>query len=146
MTKIKFRKGRYKLSYFVGPIFIVVSALDFFSEGTYCWRCCLYFFVGITFTILLLFDKEFNYLLIDEENFIKTGRVFSNRVKLNEVTDCNIEGDLLKITTNGNIININLRLIDDASLIEFISYINDLCPSKHLDNNLNNILYGRLEK
>ncbi|MCJ0741239.1 hypothetical protein [Pedobacter montanisoli] len=124
MIKIKLKKRRYKLSYFVGPLFVIMFIMDIFLQTDHTWRSYSYFFLGVSFTLFLFLDREANYILIDDENFVVLGRFFSRRINLNKVTDCEIKEDVLKIICNEKATFVNLTLIEHRSSEELISFLN----------------------
>ena len=130
MLNIKFKNARYKLgTYWAGPIFLLLGISYFVTDEIHHWTHYAYVFLGLSITLFLIFDKQANYIMIDDHQLIIDG-FFTRKIYLKEITSFEINGDSLKIFKNSSEINIDLSLITEASRTELISFLEKLKPIK----------------
>jgi len=130
MINIKFKKSKYRFgTYWAGPIFLLLGISYFVTEQVYHWNHYAYLFLGVGTTLFLVFDKQADYMTIDNDQLIVNG-LLTKKVYLKEITSFNINGDYLKISKNTREINIDLSLITEASKIELIFFFEKLRLAK----------------
>ncbi|RWU05671.1 hypothetical protein [Pedobacter chitinilyticus] len=128
MLNIKFKNARYQFgTYWAGPIFLLLGISYFVTDQTHHWTHYAYVFLGVSITLFLIFDKQADYMTIDNEQLIING-LLTKRVYLKDVTSFAINGDHLKIFKNSSEINIDISLITEASHTELISFLEKLKP------------------
>lgn len=130
MINIKFRNARYQFgTYWAGPIFLLLGISYFVTEQVSHWTHYAYVLLGLSVTLFLIFDKQANYMTIDNDQLVING-LRTRRLYLKEITSFNINGDHLKISKNSREINIDLSLITEASKTELIFFLEKLKPVK----------------
>lgn len=130
MINIKFRNPRYQFgTYWAGPIFLLLGISYFVTDQIHPWTHYAYVFLGVSITLFLIFDKQANYIMIDDHQLIIDG-FFTRKIYLKEITSFEINGYNLKIFKNRGEINIDLSLITEASHTELISFLEKLKPIK----------------
>lgn len=130
MINIKFKRSKYKFgTYWTGPIFLLLGISYFVTEQVYQWNHYAYLFVGVGTTLFLIFDKQVNYITIDNDKLVING-LWPRWLYLKDITGFEINADHLKISKNNREINIDLSLITEASKTELISFLEELRPVK----------------
>ncbi len=130
MLNIKFKNARYKFrTYWAGPLFLLLGISYFVTDQIHHWTHYAYVFLGISITLFLIFDKQADFLTIDDEQLVING-LLTKSVYLKEITSFEIDGDHLKILKNSKEINIDLSLITEASKTELIFFLEKLRPMK----------------
>lgn len=122
MIKIKYKKKKYKLTYWTGPAFLILTVLESIFGQEYNWAYYVRLFLGVSITLLLFFDKESNYITIDDKKLLITGQR-SGELNLKEIVSYEIKGDMLKIVGNRKEVTINLSLIEDESKKELMHFL-----------------------
>lgn len=126
MINIKFKNARYKLgTYWAGPFFLLLGISYFVTEQVYHWNHYAYLFLGVGTTLFLIFDKQADYMTIDNDQIIIYG-LLTKSVSLKDISSFEINGDNLKILKNSKEINIDLSLITEASKTELVSFLEEL--------------------
>lgn len=104
----------------------------------YCWAFLIllltkyilvHIMLMVSITLFLIFDKQANYITIDDRQLIIDG-FFTRKIYLKEITSFEINGYNLKIFKNRGEINIDISLITEASHTELISFLEKLKPIK----------------
>lgn len=130
MLNIKFKNARYKLrTYWAGPLFLLLGISYFVTDQIHHWTHYAYVFLGVSITLFLIFDKQADYMTIDNDQLVING-LRTRRLYLKEITSFNINGDHLKISKNSREINIDLSLITEASKTELIFFLEKLRLAK----------------
>ena len=74
MLNIKFRSARYQFgTYWAGPIFLLLGISYFVTDQINHWTHYTYVFLGVSITLFLIFDKQANYITIDDDKLIING-------------------------------------------------------------------------
>lgn len=130
MLNIKLKNARYKFrTYWAGPLFLLLGISYFVTDQIHHWTHYAYVFLGVSTTLFLIFDKEADYLTIDDEQLIING-LLTRRIYLKDITGFETNGDNLKILKNSKDINIDLSLITETSKTELVSFFEKLRPMK----------------
>jgi hypothetical protein len=126
MLNIKFKNARYQFgTYCAGPIFLLLGISYFVTDQIHHWTHYAYVFLGVSITLFLIFDKQANYIVIDDHQLIING-FFTRKIYLKDVTGFEINGDSLKIFKNSSEINIDISLITEAAHTELILFLENL--------------------
>lgn len=126
MINIRFKRSRYNLAtYFAGPIFLLLGISYLITEQVLRWNHYAYLFLGTCTTLLLIFDKQRNYLTIDNEKNVINKRWFRT-VYLRDIVGYQIVEGNLKIYTNSGEVIVYLALVEETSQTALISFLNNL--------------------
>lgn len=126
MINIKLKNARYKFgTYWSGPIFLLLGISYFVTEQVYHWNHYAYVFLGISLTSFLIFDKQTDYITIDDNKIIIDG-FWSRRVYLKDIIGFEINGENLEILKNTGGANIDLSLITETAKSELIFFLEKL--------------------
>ena len=126
MLNVKFRNARYRFgTYWAGPIFLLLGISYFVTYQIHHWTHYAYVLLGVSITLFLIFDKQANYITIDDDKLVING-LWTRRLYLKDITSFHINDDHLKILKNSREINIDLSLITETSKSELISFLENL--------------------
>ncbi|MBE9599384.1 hypothetical protein [Pedobacter sp. MC2016-24] len=115
MQMIRYNRSQFKGSYFTGLLWLVLGLIMLFGSPELTWRHVLCLVVGSVYALLLLFDREKNYILIDEDKIV-VKRFFNKKIKINQIKDISYETDFIIISTNRKQVKIILNLIHPKDL------------------------------
>ncbi len=128
MIEIKFNHPRYNFSkYFSGPIFLLLGISYVINEQVLQWNHYAYLFLGVCTTLLLIFDKQKNYLIIGDEKLV-INKLWPSTVYLKDVIGYQINEGQLKICTNNAEVTVELSLVAETSKTALISFLEKLKP------------------
>lgn len=100
MIDIKFKNTRYNfLSYFTGPIFLLLGISYFVTEQVSHWVHYTYLFLGVSITLFLILDKRTDYLTIDDEKLV-INKFWVRTVYFKDIVGYEIKEDQLEIYIN----------------------------------------------
>ena len=115
MQMIRYNRSQFKGSYFTGLLWLVLGLIMLFDSPELTWRHVLCLVVGSVYALLLLFDREKNYILIDEDKIVVNG-FFNKKIKIDQIKDISYETDFIIINTSRKRVKINLNLIHPKDL------------------------------
>lgn len=115
MQMIRYNRSQFKGSYFTGLLWLVLGLIMLFDSPELTWRHVLCLVVGSVYALLLLFDREKNYVLIDENQIVVKG-LFNKKIKIDQIKDISYEMNLMIISTDQKRIKINLNLVHPEDL------------------------------